>query len=67
MPRFTLKTDDGDLVIETAIPREAATLRAQGFTETKAKTKAVKEADAGPAPVPADSGTTPEPAAKTTK
>lgn len=55
MPRFTLKTDDGDLVIETAIPREAAELRAQGFAETAAKTKAVREADAGPTPVPADS------------
>jgi len=42
MPRFV---KDG-LTIETAVPREAAALRAQGFTEQKAKTAAVKEADA---------------------
>lgn len=43
MPRFT--NTDG-LTIETAVPREAAELRAQGFTEQAARTKAVKEADA---------------------
>lgn len=42
MPRFT---KDG-LTIETAIPTEAAELRRDGFTEQKAKTAAVKEADA---------------------
>lgn len=44
MPRFTGKNADGDeIVIETAIPSEAAALRNQGFTEQAAKTKAVKE------------------------
>lgn len=42
MPRFE---KDG-LVIETAVPTEAAELRRDGFTEQKAKTAAVKEADA---------------------
>ena len=42
MPRFT---KDG-LTIETAIPREAAELRAQGFSEQKARTDAVKQAEA---------------------
>ncbi|MFP3579981.1 hypothetical protein SB659_10410 [Arthrobacter sp. SIMBA_036] len=41
MPRFI---KDG-LTVETSVPREAAELRAQGFTEQKAKTAAVKEAD----------------------
>ena len=41
-PRFV----KDDLTIETAIPREAASLRAQGFTEQKARTKAVKQAEA---------------------
>ena len=44
MPRFT---KDG-LTIETAVPREAAELRAQGFTEQKARTAAVREAEATP-------------------
>lgn len=43
MPRFTNKEG---LTIETAVPREAAQLRAEGFTEQKAKTAAVREADA---------------------
>jgi len=42
MPRFT---KDG-LTIETAVPREAAELRRDGFTEQKAKTSPVREADA---------------------
>jgi len=42
MPRFT----KGDLTVETAIPREAARLRSEGFTETKARTAEVKKADA---------------------
>ena len=42
MPRFV----KDDLTIETAIPREAAELRAQGFTEQKARTAEVKKADA---------------------
>lgn len=48
MPRFTSR--DGKLTIETAVPREAAELRAQGFKETKARTKDVKAAEAA-APV----------------
>ena len=44
MPRFTSK--DGKTTVETAVPREAAELRAQGFTEQKAKTAAVRDADA---------------------
>lgn len=42
MPRFV----KDDITIETAIPREAAQLRAEGFTEQKARTKEVREADA---------------------
>ncbi|QAY16068.1 hypothetical protein SEA_ELESAR_16 [Arthrobacter phage Elesar] len=42
MPRFV---KDGHAV-ETAIPREAAQLRAEGFTEQKARTTEVKKADA---------------------
>lgn len=65
MPRFTRTVNGAELVIETAIPREAAELRAQGFTEHKARTAAVRQADQGPAPVPADSGNAP--AAASTK
>jgi hypothetical protein len=43
MPRFTR---EGFAPIETAVPREAAELRRDGWTEQKAKTSAVKEADA---------------------
>lgn len=46
MPRFT---KDG-LTIETAVPREAAELRRDGFTEQKARTAEVKAADAETAP-----------------
>lgn len=42
MPRFE---KDG-LVIETAVATEAVELRSQGFTEQKAKTAEVKQADA---------------------
>ena len=42
MPRFV----KDDLTIETAIPREAAELRRDGWTEQKARTKAVKQAEA---------------------
>jgi hypothetical protein len=42
MPRFV----KDDLVIETALPREAAELRSQGFTQQKARTAEVKKADA---------------------
>lgn len=48
MPRFT---KDG-LTIETAVAAEAAELRRDGFTEEKAKTAAVKEADAAKADAP---------------
>jgi len=43
MPRFT--NADG-LTVETAIPAEAARLRAEGFREQKARTAEVKQADA---------------------
>jgi hypothetical protein len=46
MPRFT---NSEGLSIETAVPSEAANLRAQGFTEQKARTAEVKEADAAQA------------------
>lgn len=53
MPRFTKTTDDGRKVtVETAIPREAAELRSQGFTEQKARTVAVREADAAKTEAP---------------
>lgn len=42
MPRFT----KGALTLETAVPGEIAELRRDGFKEQKAKTKAVREADA---------------------
>lgn len=42
MPRF----EKDAIVIETASPREAVRLRSQGFKETAARTKAVREADA---------------------
>lgn len=42
MPRFI----KDDLKIETAVPREMAELRRDGFVEQKARTKAVREADA---------------------
>jgi hypothetical protein len=42
MPRFT---KDG-LTIETAVPREAAELRRDGFAEHKARTAEVNAADA---------------------
>lgn len=48
MPRFT----KDDLIIETAIPREATELRAQGFTEQKARTAEVKQADAAKTDAP---------------
>ena len=48
MPRFIKESGDGrpPLVIETAVPREAAELRRDGFIEQKARTAEVKEADA---------------------
>lgn len=48
MPRFISK--DGSVTVETAIPTEAAELRARGFTEQKARTAEVKKADAAQAP-----------------
>ena len=44
MPRFVSK--DGNHVVETAVATEAAELRSQGYVEQKARTAAVKEADA---------------------
>lgn len=44
MPRFVSK--DGKHTVETAVPRERVDLLAQGYTEQKAKTAAVREADA---------------------
>ncbi|WP_171046680.1 hypothetical protein [Pseudarthrobacter sp. NamE5] len=46
MPRFI----KNGLTIETSIASEAAELRRDGFTEQKAKTAAVKEADATQTP-----------------
>lgn len=42
MPKYT----HGDVVIETSDPYEAAALRRDGFVESDAKTKSVKDADA---------------------
>jgi len=42
MPRFV---KEGLQPIETAVPREAAELRSQGWKEQAAKTAAVREAD----------------------
>jgi len=42
VPRFIKDST----VIETSLPREAAQLRAEGFKEEKARTAAVKKADA---------------------
>ncbi|WNT44909.1 hypothetical protein SEA_ABBYDAISY_14 [Arthrobacter phage AbbyDaisy] len=44
MPRFVSK--DGNHVVETSVATEAAELRRDGFTEQKARTAAVREADA---------------------
>lgn len=41
MPRYE---KDG-VVVETSLAREAVQLKAEGFTESKARTKAVREAD----------------------
>ncbi|MFW0772530.1 hypothetical protein ACLRGI_05125 [Paenarthrobacter nitroguajacolicus] len=53
MPRFTNKEG---FAVETSVPGEAARLRAEGFTEQKARTAAVRETDAArvepPAPSP---------------
>lgn len=45
MPRFTKGDGDGQVVVETSNAREAATLRASGFVESKARTAAVRAAD----------------------
>lgn len=49
MPRFTKESDGRTITVETAVPREAAQLRAEGFTEQKARTSVVREADAAQA------------------
>jgi hypothetical protein len=46
MPRFTKESDGRTITVETSVPREAAQLRAEGFTEQKARTAAVRESDA---------------------
>lgn len=43
MPRFI---NNEGLTLETSVPGEAARLRAEGFTEQKARTAAVRETDA---------------------
>lgn len=43
MPRYE---KEGREAIETSLAREGAFLRAEGWTEVKARTKAVKDADA---------------------
>lgn len=45
MPRFVSK--DGTHAIETSHPAERVQLLAQGYREQKARTTAVKQADAG--------------------
>lgn len=53
MPRYTSK--DGKQTIETSSAREGVNLRAQGFTESKARTAQVRQTDAAdekPAPTP---------------
>lgn len=49
MPRFTKESDGRTITVETSVPREAAQLRAEGFTEQKARTADVKETDAAKA------------------
>lgn len=49
MPRFIKDSDGRTITVDTSIPREAAQLRAEGFTEQKASTAVVKEADAAKA------------------
>lgn len=43
MPRFV--HPETSHTIETAVPREAAELRSQGYREEAARTKAVREAE----------------------
>jgi hypothetical protein len=50
MPRFISK--DGNHAVETSVATEAAELRRDGYTEQKARTSAVKEADASKAEAP---------------
>lgn len=45
MPRFTKESNDRTITVDTSVPLEAAELRANGFTEQKAKTAAVRESD----------------------
>ena len=47
MPRFT--SPDGNHTVETAVATEAAELRRDGYSEQKARTAEVKEADAATA------------------
>lgn len=50
MPRFISK--DGKHTVETAVATEAAELRRDGYTEQKARTTEVREADAAKADAP---------------
>ena len=50
MPRFT--SPDGQHTVETAVATEAAELRRDGYSEQKARTADVKEADAAKADAP---------------
>lgn len=52
MPLFIKESDGHEVVVETSVPREAAQLRAEGFTEQKARTSTVREADAAKAEAP---------------
>ena len=52
MPRFIKESDGRTITVETSIPRESAQLRAEGFTEQKARTAPVREADAAKADAP---------------
>lgn len=64
MPRFTKESDGRQIVVETSVPREAAQLRAEGFTEQKARTADVRESDAANA---ATAAASPEAAAAAAK
>lgn len=46
MPRYTMEIDGEEVVREVSNPTEGAQLRAQGWKESKARTKEVRELDA---------------------
>ena len=49
MPRM-VHPDESKRPVETALPAEVVQLQARGYVAQAARTKAVKEADADPAP-----------------